>query len=388
MIDQTLSRTIGYYSALFTFGLFSAAWGPALPYLAAHTGAELGQISLIFTAHALGFFFGTTFLGRTFDRFPGHPIMAAGLIAITLLAVLVPFISNLWLLIALVLLFGLSASLMVIGGNTLLAWIHAGNLGPWMNGLHFFVGVGSFISPMIITLVIALTGDVNPAYWILALVALSSAVFLLRLPSPRLKETSADEAGGRINYRFVLPLALVFLLYVGAEVGFSGWLYTYTVTIFPGTETEAGLLTSAFWGAMTIGRLLAIPISSRIRARSILLFDLLGSSAALIAITLWSDSQAALWLGTLAFGLFMAAIFPTLLTFSDNNIRTSGQVYSWYYALAAVGALSLPFILGQAFERISPGSILTILIVDLALALFIFTLTTVTARARPPALVE
>ncbi len=52
---------------------------------------------------------------------------------------------------------------------------------------------------------------------------------------------------------------LFFFLYVGAEVGFGGWIFTYAVALDLGSETAAAYLTSAFWGALTFGRLLTIP---------------------------------------------------------------------------------------------------------------------------------
>jgi len=45
--------------------------------------------------------------------------------------------------------------------------------------------------------------------------------------------------------------------YVGVEVAYGGWIFTYAVKVFGMGETEADYLSSAFWGAITLGRLLA-----------------------------------------------------------------------------------------------------------------------------------
>jgi len=42
-------------------------------------------------------------------------------------------------------------------------------------------------------------------------------------------------------------------------------------------ETGAAYLNSAFWGALTIGRLLSIPLAVRFSPKAMLRFDLLGS---------------------------------------------------------------------------------------------------------------
>ena len=55
--------------------------GPTLPGLAEQTHTALGAISLLFTAHALGYMLGSFLGGRLYDRIPGHPVMAAMLAA-------------------------------------------------------------------------------------------------------------------------------------------------------------------------------------------------------------------------------------------------------------------------------------------------------------------
>ena len=37
--------------------------------------------------------------------------------------------------------------------NPLLVWVHGDEVGPAMNGLHFFFGVGAFLSPIIIAVI-------------------------------------------------------------------------------------------------------------------------------------------------------------------------------------------------------------------------------------------
>jgi fucose permease len=44
---------------------------------------------------------------------------------------------------------------------------------------------------------------------------------------------------------------------VGIEIAYGGWIFTYAVNEFHMGETEADYLSSAFWLAITIGRLLA-----------------------------------------------------------------------------------------------------------------------------------
>ena len=64
-------------------------------------------------------------------------------------------------------------------------------------------------------------------------------------------------------------IALLLFLFVAAEASYGGWVYTYALKLGIGSATTAAYLTSAFWGALTLGRLVSIPLAARFRpARS------------------------------------------------------------------------------------------------------------------------
>ena len=191
--SKTRSRlytTIGYCAAFIALGLTTASLGPTLTDLAANTRSALAQISYGFTARALGYLLGSFLSGRLYDRRPGNPLMGTMLLLMALSMALIPLIPVLWVLIAVMLLLGMFEGAVDVGGNTLLVWLHGDKVGPYMNAMHFFFGVGAFLSPVVVARVLAVSGGVTWAYWILALLIAPVAVAMLRLPSP---SSSADE---------------------------------------------------------------------------------------------------------------------------------------------------------------------------------------------------
>jgi len=134
----------------------------------------------------------------------------------------------------------------------------------------------------------------------------------------------------------------------------------------------AGYLTTAFWVAFTVGRLVAIPISTRISSRSILLIDFAGCLISLGLILALSTSLTALWLGTVGLGLFMASIFPTMLIFSEHRLRLSGKVSGIIFGASALGGMTVPLIIGQVFEAAGPQATMMALFIDLLIALIVF----------------
>ena len=110
MNTQKRNQTAAYFIAFITLGLASAALGPALPYLAAQTGSELSQISILFTAKATGYLLGSLIGGRFYDRLPGHKVMFVGLIGMVLTVALTPVVPMLWFLVLVLFFLGLTFS--------------------------------------------------------------------------------------------------------------------------------------------------------------------------------------------------------------------------------------------------------------------------------------
>ena len=254
--------TFTYYAAFITLGLVVASLGPTLPALADQTGVALSQISFLFATRSGGYLTGTLLLGRLYDRLPGHPLLIAVLALMALSVAAVPLIGHIVFLAAVLYLVGIAEGTLDVGGNTLLVWNHPENLGPYMNGLHFTFGVGAFISPLIIAQVMQHTGGIAWAYWIVALTLLPTIIALLNLPSPTNKTPTETTQKASTSPLFIFLVAAGFFVFVGAEVGLGGWIYTYAIRLDLADETTAAYLTSAYWGAFTLGRLIAIPIAA------------------------------------------------------------------------------------------------------------------------------
>jgi fucose permease len=170
----------------------------------------------------------------------------------------------------------------------------------------------------------------------------------------------------------VLLIALVFVFYVGAEVGFGGWIYTYAISLELTDTVGAAYLTSLFWGSLTAGRLLGIAIATRFRPVIIMLSDLIGCLLSLGLIWVLPRSQAAVWGGSIGLGLFMASIFPSLLAFAEHRLTMSGAITRWFFVGTGVGGMLFPWLLGVLIESRGPFAIIPALFLLMTLALFAF----------------
>jgi FHS family Na+ dependent glucose MFS transporter 1 len=357
--------TISYYAAFIGLGLTEAILGPSLPALASHTHSPLSQISILFTAHSFGYLIGSYQSGHLFDRVNGHPVISAGLICVALLIALFPIIPLLWLLALALFLSGIFAGSVDVGCNTLLIWVYRSKVGPFMNGLHFFFGVGAFLSPIIVAQAVLLSGDINWAYWFIAALTVPIAILLLRLPSPPSPENNKASANGKVDVRRILLIMVFFFLCIGVEQSFGGWIYTYATAMKPGSVTGAAYLTSIFWGALTVSRLLSIPIAARFSPRSMLIGDITGALASICVILLFPGSQIALWAGAFGMGFSLASQFPTTLSLAETQMNITGKVTGLFLIGASLGGMFVPWLIGQFFVPVGPHIAMLILLVGL-----------------------
>jgi FHS family Na+ dependent glucose MFS transporter 1 len=383
-MNQKNITTTAYYLAFILLGLTVAADGPALLKLAAHTSSTLDQISLIFFFGSLGYLLGSYIGGRIYDRLPGHRFMASVLILLGVTIALVPVISSRAAFFTVILILGLAKGALDVGCNTLLLWVHNDTVGPYMNGLHAFFGLGSFIAPLIVAQALAITGDIHWVYWFFAVAAFPLAIWIWNLPSPVARTVPAHHENAPFPVIPVAIMVLCFVLYVGGEAGYGAWIYTYAFKLNFGTEVTAAYLTSAFWGSFTLGRLLGIWVSMRARPMTILSIDFAGCLVSLGLILFFNESATLLWIGTILFGISQASIFPTFLTLAEERIHITGTITGWFLVGAGLGGMILPWLIGQAFVRIGAGAMIAIILANVALnvlMLFVFTKISVTQKS-------
>lgn len=349
-----LRQTAVYYGAFIALGLTVASLGPTLLGLAAQTGSALSDISFLFLARALGYLFGSFTGGRLYDRLPGHRTMAVALGIMALALASVPTIPLLWLLTAVLLSVGFMEGIVDVGANTLIVWVHREKVSPYMNGLHLFFALGALFSPLLIGQVIQWTGTFGWSYWVLSLLIVPVVLLLLPLSSPPSLVTHAEHKNVRPNVLLVVLVAAFFITISGSEASFSGWIFTYSVKTNLLNEQAAQLLTAGFWAAFLVGRIASIPIATRLRPRVIIALDMVLAFVGVAAIWLFPNSPEALWVGTILFGLGIASAFPTILTFAGRHMTITGAITSWFFIGASIGAATLPLLIGQLFEPISP----------------------------------
>lgn len=375
--QDTIRRTFGYYFLFICLGLGMAITGPTLPALAEQTGSSLGRMGLLFLAGSAGYTLGTLVSGRAFDRLRGHLLMGSAQILSALMLFLIPCIPWFGVLIAAVVGKGFADGFVNTGANTLLSWTHGEKVGPFMNALHFFFGLGAFLSPLLVGRLIELEDGYRWAYWALAAFGLQIGLIILTMGnSPRSPHDrgspTISKAAVSPSYLIVFSAMLFLFFYVGAEITFGGWVYTYAISLKLASASGAAYLTSAFWGAFTVGRLLSIPAAARFTPKQVIPTAVLGCLAMLTMAILFPLSSAVLWVATLGLGFCMAPIWPTGFTLAGQSLDLSGRISAIILLGDSLGGMVLPTLVGQIIEKTGAGTMTYLVAGSLVLNLLAF----------------
>jgi MFS transporter, FHS family, Na+ dependent glucose transporter 1 len=384
--NEAIRRTFGYYFLFICLGLDSAILGPTLPALASQTASRLGQMGLVFLVGAIGYTLGTILGGRVFDRLPGHPVLGIAQLCAAVLIFFIPLASSLWILLAILVCKGLAEGFVNTGANALLLWTHGQKVAPFMNGLHFFFGLGAFLSPFLVAQVVGVAGGYRFAYWALAAFAALVGLRMLTMagsphPSQAHPKDSAQSSHNPVPVALVISAMLFLFFYVGAEITFGGWVYTYAVTLNLASAAGAAYLTSAFWAAFTVGRLLSIPAATRFTPKQVILTALIGCISILILGIIFSSSSASLWLMAIGLGFCMAPIWPTGFTLAGQSIEMTGKVTSVILLGDSFGGMVLPTAVGKVIEGSGPRAMVYLVFSSVVLTLLAFA---GMLRLRPP----
>jgi len=378
-----------YFSSYIYIGMASAVFGPSLLKLVEQTGSTLSEISLIFPTRAISYLVGSLLAGFLFDKYKGHKLLIRILPFMAIALVLIPFSKTPIVLILISMVMALATALVDVGCNSLLFRVPDIDIGPAMNGLHFFFGLGSFLAPLLLVGSLRISNGIQWGYWGLGLFSILILVQFIKLPEPAIKISSQadDQLTGKpklINRTTIIwVIAIFFFAFVGVEVGYGDWLSAYSIKAGLADQQAAILLTSTYWGAFTISRLISIPLATRIKPKKILLADVAGSVLGLGMVFLFPDRSEILWLGTVILGFSVASLFPTMMTFAEGLLPMTGKVTSIFFVSGSVGSIFLPWLIGRSVEDLGPNFIIQVLFVTLLLAAVVFVVLMQVSKKKP-----
>ena len=150
-------------------------------------------------------------------------------------------------------------------------------------------------------------------------------------------------------------LFVYYMLYVGAEVLFAGWISTFAIRAgITSSNRNAAYLVALFYFAMTTGRffcaVLSVYYSNTIVLRGSLLCSLM---SCIVAILIAHQSYSNACISSLLVGFSMAPLFPSGFSIAaDYKCLLSEATTTTAILGGAVGEMSIPVVIGIIMHRI------------------------------------
>jgi fucose permease len=144
------------------------------------------------------------------------------------------------------------------------------------------------------------------------------------------------------------------------------------------------VVNSVFWGGLVVGRLIAVPLALRLKARGMLQIDLLGAAAGIAVVALFPHSTMALWIGTIVLGMSIASMIPSSINYAGERMPITGQVTALFLVGGSLGSTVLPLIVGQLYgdDPGRPEMMVYVTVGAVAAAIALFAAMSVHSRRR------
>ena len=360
--DALPKRAVSVAHATYlVIGLGGNLVGPAIPALRVLLRQDYGSLALIFPASAVGSVFSLIFGNRILDRFGYRATLASGavLYCASLIALGLSRSLSLWL----VELFfaGLAGSFLDVAGARFVNVVHAEGRNRALNLLNLFYALGSLLAPAAVFLMVLRHGAVADLFLLLGLLSGALSVSILwtfqqttQYDRASVSPTLWDGWRWAVGQRWLLMLSGCIGLYVGAEVGLSGWVSAYAHASAGVPVAQAALFPLVFWAAMALGRILAVD-RARLWTEETLLWVGIAVSLGGTTLLVAPDPAALLVLGCALAGLGFGPIFPTLVSLASRNApRHASEAFAFLFPAGAAGNFVLPLLSGELFARLSP----------------------------------
>lgn len=311
--DRRILLASGFLT-IFAIGALQAMYGPTFVAFVERYPIGLAEVGGIVSAHFLGSFVTIVASGLLLVRLGYRVMLLSGIAALALGAVGIAISPFWWVTLLSALVGGLGFGLLDVSINLLFSRSFGRASTGALNLLNAVFGLGAVVGPVLVGV---MAPRIAPPFLIIALLSVVCGVLLARTPVPRPFPVEGAPLGA-----IGLPLigfVLVFFLYVSAEVGVASWEPTYLAPVMG--ETRAAFLTSVFWAAMTVGRLLAFGLSRWLRSPDLVL------GATLLALAgAWAAGLPGLAAVAYAVvGFAFAPIFPTTLAWLQEVFPKRGE---------------------------------------------------------------
>lgn len=287
------------------------------------------------------------------------------------------FSSQFWMLIVFSIPYGFGAGAIDAALNNYVAIHYTSKHMSW---LHCFWGVGTIISPFIMSSAIT-HSTWNNGYSTVAFLQLGIGLILLfTLPVWKVNKKRIDDSAKSVRLTDALKIKGVayiligFFAYCSAEATSMFWASTYLVEVKGISADQAARFASLFFIGITAGRFLSGFIMDKLGDRKMIILGTCVLSCGVISLLIPSENPVISLAGFIIIGLGCAPVYPCIIHSTPNNFgaENSGAIIGIQMASAYVGSTFIPPLFGVL------GKLISFKILPVFLSLFIILMISMT----------
>ena len=369
-MTKKMKLFIPCYYAFFSNGMMALVLGAVLPYLILEAGINYSVAGGLLSAFAIGNLL-ASFVNPICVRQLGRKLATVILSALIPLSLfIITTLAPIPILYLACILLGIGRGTVSIINNMI---VNDNDGRPFaLNLLHTTFAMGAFLTPFLTGLYI---GNGLNWRWIMYTIMLLCTVSCLGYTTMPLEEDKATSKNAKDTKAFLhnpdfYIMGLLLFFYLGAENCVNGWFVTYFKSTGIMSDQYATNLVSVTWLVIMLGRLVTAYLSTKLNRQLLILINCICTTIFFLLLIATTDLM---WitLAVVGLGFFFAGIYPTGIANAGECIKGSTSGMSLLLAIAALGGIITPQIIGIAADAISINGAISILTINVGAMLLL-----------------
>lgn len=331
---------------LFTTGIYATSFGPSLGVLAEDFGVSLDRAGLLITVLFIGSIAASATMAAWLHQRDPRRLAALGMVFVAAGCASLGFAPSWPAALGGVLLTGVGDGLLVAGVHMVVARAST-NVARGINRLNLYFAIGAICGPLWAGSIFSLDQGARPLVFAgVAVLVLPVAALLALTPSP--PPPAGDEPAPQPIPAGVIAWFMggVLFLYTGAEFGLGSWVASYAEHEFDAGIFTGAVVTSGYWGALMIGRV----ISGRLFAagwapRTVLIASIAAGMLTSAGVAAANETFAAAVACAFATGLCFGPIWPAAISIVSE--RSGGGAPAAMVTIGNAGGVFFPWAQGR-----------------------------------------
>ena len=347
------------YLAFISLGLPDSLLGASWPTLHVSFGVPISYMGIVSMIISLGTVLSSLFSERLIAKVGTRTVTTASVLLTSLALFGFSTVTEFYQICLLGIPYGLGAGAIDASLNNYVASHYSSRHMSW---LHCFWGVGTIISPYVMSYALLNSGW-QAGYRTVSFIQLGIFIILLvALPLWKVNKTKANDSEekiktigikGAIKIKGVPYVLIGFMAYCATESTAMLWASSYLEETISLTKDEAAAYGSLFFIGITLGRFAAGFITDRLGDMRMIR---LGTAIALVGTAMTAiPLKITGILGFIIIGIGCAPIYPCIIHMTPTNFGkdNSAAIIGIQMASAYIGSLLAPPLFGIIAERIT-----------------------------------